>query len=87
MKKLTVNDTESIYVTDQGYLSIRTPSCGCCSEWYSTEENAYCSDFEISIDELAKHADRLEDDLARLRDYIADKTNRGLDNIVHIDTD
>ena len=87
MKKLTADNMASIYATSQGYLSMTTPSCGCCSEYYTNNPDAYSKDFEISIDELAKHADRLEDDLARLRDYIADTTNRGLDNIVHIDED
>lgn len=87
MKKLTADNMGSIYATSRGYLSMTTPSCGCCSEYYTNNPDAYSSDFEISLNELAKHADRIEDDLARLRDYIAAKTNEGLTNIVHVDED
>ncbi len=62
-------DRASIHV---GHLNLTTVSCGCCSEWYTTDPEAYTGSFTVAQDELVKYIEREEERLERLKDYIAD---------------
>lgn len=70
-----------------GYISISTPSCGCCSEYYSNDPENHSGDWEITVDELSKHVDKLENELDALKGYLENLTNLQIDNLRHVDED
>ncbi len=73
MRNLT-NGTIDRASVHRGHLSISTPSCGCCSEYYDTDPEGFGSPFTITQDELVKYIEREEERIEALKDYIADLT-------------
>ena len=61
-----------------GYANVYTPPCGCCSEWYS-EDDDYSPDWPFSVDDLIKHVETEEARVEALRDklntYLSRKDN------------
>ncbi len=74
-------------VTLGGHLSLTTPSCGCCSEHFCDNPDAYSPDWKIDIDRLVQLQEEMQDEVDRLRDYIAERANSGLTSIIHTDVD
>ena len=70
-----------------GYISISTPSCGCCSEYYTNDPDTCSGDWEITVDELSKHVENLENRLDNLKGYLEELANLQIDNLRHIDKD
>ena len=71
MNHLTSDNIDRARVYN-GQLTLNTASCGCCSEYYDTDPEAFTSAFTITQDELVKYIEREEERLEALKDYIAD---------------
>ena len=73
MRNLTNDNIDRARVYN-GQLSLSTASCGCCSEYYDTDPEAYSPAFSITQDELVKYIEREEQRIEALKDYVADLT-------------
>ena len=71
MKNLENNNIDRARVYN-GHLTINTASCGCCSEYYDTDPEAFTPDFSITQDELVKYIEREEQRIEALKDDLAD---------------
>ena len=55
----------------QGVLSISTPSCGCCSEYFSTDKDSCFTAWSLPVDDLLKYIDSEQARLDALSEYAA----------------
>ena len=55
----------------RGHLSISTPSCGCCSEFYHTDPDYCFTAWSLPVDDLVKYIDEEQARLDALSEYVA----------------
>jgi hypothetical protein len=58
-------------VVRKGVFSISTPSCGCCSEYYSTDTETCFKAWTLPVDDLLKYIDKEQARLDALSEYAA----------------
>jgi len=71
----------------RGHLSISTASCGCCSEYYTNDPEAYSANWEITQDELVKYIEREEERIEELKGYLEELTNLQISTLRHVEED
>lgn len=86
MKQLNSRNIDRASVHN-GYISISTPSCGCCSDYYTNDPEVNSGDWEITVDELSKHVENLENRLDNLKGYLEELAHLQIDNLRHINKD
>jgi hypothetical protein len=86
MSDLNLNKIERAYARN-GVLSITTPSCGCCSEYYSTNPGSCFSAWSIPVDDLIKYADKEQERIDALTDFIAQRVAENKDFVDFVPED
>ena len=66
---LNVQNIERVYVRGNS-INIVTPSCGCCSAYYSNNTDACFTAWSLPVDELVKYIEQEEERLEALKDYV-----------------
>jgi hypothetical protein len=82
MRLLTESDIDRVVYRGNA-LHISTHNCGCCADHFTTDPDFYSGDFTITLEEIHKYVERLEDQVDELRGFL--ENNSDTDTITHKD--